>query len=68
MRGVGQRSGIAAVSDMKNPTSQMNPNSALISVVMNNAIGSATHGGRLNLRAVHSARLLSQVMRRVRCR
>ena len=39
-------------------TSQMNPNSAQMSVAMNNAIGSATHGGRLNLRPAYSARLL----------
>ena len=41
----------------------MNPNSAQISVVMNSAIGRATHGGRLNLRPAHSARLFSHVMR-----
>src|ERR1044072_3992908 len=49
-------------------TSQMNPNSAQINVAMNSAIGSATHGGRLNLRPAHSGGLLSHVMRRCRCR
>ena len=46
----------------------MKPNSAQMIVVMNSAMGSATHGGRLNLRPAHSARLFSQVMRRWRCR
>ena len=46
----------------------MNPNSAQIKVAMNKAIGRATHGGRLNFLAAHSARLFSQVMRRCLCR
>ena len=49
-------------------TSQMKPNKAQMIVPMNNAIGSATHGGRLNLRPVHSAKLLTQVILRARCR
>ena len=46
----------------------MKPNSAQMIVAMNSAIGSATHGGRLKLRPVHSAKLLTQVIFRARCR
>ena len=49
-------------------TSQMNPKSAQINVAMKSAIGNATHGGRLNLRPAHSARLFSQVIFRALCR
>ena len=49
-------------------TSQMKPNSAQMSVAMNSAIGTATHGGRLNLRPAYSATLLTQVILRARCR
>ena len=54
VRRVGQRPGSRPLP-MCRLTSQMKPNSAQMIVAMNSASGTATHGGRLNLRPAHSA-------------